>query len=151
MKLNKRQEAMLEKVLNGGTSTTKDKEFAEYCAEYCTAKGVKVTNLGDGKYELSKCKTAPKSTKKSAPKSKGVDIMDFEPCTFKDSDNYVWGGKRGYKAMRSAYCYAVQTNGKAKNLAEASKLGIEIDFDKKWADAKKKFESTFTYVKAADR
>jgi hypothetical protein len=109
-------------------------------------------------------KSAPKSSaKKTAPvtkaqtkvqtkkSAKGVDIADFEPCKFKDSDNYVWGGSKGYKAMRSAYCYASQTNGKAKDLAGARKLGITIDFDKAWNKSKAEFEKKYVYVKKEDR
>lgn len=98
--------------------------------------------------------TKKSSIKKTAPKvaePKTTKIADFEPCKFKDSDNYVWGGVRGYKAMRSAYCYAKQTGGKARNLEEAHKLGIEIDFDKAWKKAKTEFEKKYVYVKASDR
>lgn len=95
-------------------------------------------------------RTAEK-TKKTTTKSNTINIADFEPCKFKDSDNYVWGGVRGYKAMRSAYCYAKQTNGKARNLAEARELNIQIDFDKAWNKAKTEFEKKYKYVKAEDR
>lgn len=97
-------------------------------------------------------KTAPKTTaSKTEAKTVTMKLADFEPCKFKDSDHYVWGGARGYKAMRSAYCYAKQTKGQAKNLAEAKKLGFEIDFDKAWAKAKAEFEKKYVYVKAEDR
>lgn len=101
-------------------------------------------------------KTAKKSTAKTtAPKTEAktvsTKLADFEPCKFKDSDNYVWGGVKGYKAMRSAYCYAKQTKGQARNLADAKKLGFEIDFDKAWTKAKTEFEKKYVYVKAEDR
>lgn len=112
------------------------------------------------KTTTTKAQTTKKATKKSSAKktatktqkvTKGVSLADFEPCTFKGTDNYVWNGVRGYKAMRSAYCYAKQTNGKAKDLAGARKLGITIDFDKAWNKAKAEFEKKYVYVKAADR
>ena len=106
-----------------------------------TAKTAKTTS--------AKKSTASKTAK--VEKSVTTKITDFEPCTFKDSDNYVWGGVRGYKAMRSAYCYAKQTDGKARNLEEAHKLGIEIDFDKAWKKAKAEFEKKYVYVKASER
>lgn len=116
------------------------------------------TKVASTKKSTTKAKTkttkdAPKksSAKKTAPKSKGVDIMDFEPCKFKGTNNYVWNGVRGYKAMRSAYCYAVQTQGQAKDLAGARKIGVTIDFDKAWNKAKTEFEKKFHYVKAEDR
>ena len=115
-----------------------------------------LTTDSDGLVYQNARKDTPKpatksSPKKNTPKSKGVDIMDFEPCKFKGTDNYVWGGAKGYKTMRSAYCYACQTDGKAKNLAEAHKLGIQIDFDKTWKKSKAEFEKKFHYVKAEDR
>ena len=94
-------------------------------------------------------KTAPKTEKET--KTETTKITDFEPCKFKDSGNYVWGGVRGYKAMRSAYCYAKQTDGKARNLEEANKLGYKIDFDKKWKADKAAYEKKYVYVKASDR
>lgn len=123
-----------------------------------TAKSAKTTKATSTKKNAPKSEpksvaknTTKSSAKKTAPKSKGVDIMDFEPCKFKDTNNYVWGGAKGYKAMRSAYCYAKQTDGKAKNLADARKLGVTIDFDKAWGKAKAEFEKKFIYVKAEDR
>jgi len=96
--------------------------------------------------------SAKKTAPKSEPKTKAtMSIADFEPCKYKDSGNYVWNGVRGYKAMRSAYCYAKQTNGEAKNLAEARALGVTIDFDKAWNKAKAEFEKKYKYVKAEDR
>lgn len=99
----------------------------------------------------SKTTTKKSSAKKTAPKSAKLDIKDFEPCKYKGTDNYVWNGVRGYKAMRSAYCYAAQTNGQAKNLAEARALGVTIDFDKAWNKSKTEFEKKYKYVKASDR
>ena len=114
-----------------------------------TTKATNTTKVAPKKSSAKK--TAPVDSKEKATKSKGVNLLDFEPCKFKDSENYVWGGAKGYKAMRSAYCYAKQTNGKAKNLAEARKLGVQIDFDKAWAKAKSEFEKKYKYVKAEDR
>ena len=115
-----------------------------------------LTEDSDGLVYQNARKDTPKSEtkaspKKKTPKSKGVDIMDFEPCKYKGTDNYVWGGAKGYKTMRSAYCYASQTDGKAKNLGDVYKLGIQIDFDKAWKKSKAEFEKKFHYVKVVDR
>lgn len=123
-----------------------------------TAKSTKSTSKKTTK-ATSTTKVAPKksSAKKTAPvtdsksKKNTMNIADFEPCKFKDTDNYVWGGAKGYKAMRSAYCYAKQTDGKARNLAEARALGVTIDFDKAWNKAKSEFEKKYVYVKAENR
>ena len=121
------------------------------------AKPAKIAKTTSRKSTAKKSETTKKSsTKKTATVKKPVKtvsmkLADFEPCKFKDSDNYVWGGTHGYKAMRSAYCYAKQTDGKAKNLADAKALGYEIDFDKAWAKAKTEFEKKYVYVKASDR
>ena len=109
----------------------------------------KTTSTKTGKKSSAK-KTATKTAKVEV-KAISTKLADFEPCTFKDSGNYVWGGARGYKAMRSAYCYAKQTKGQARNLADAKKLGFEIDFDKAWNKAKAEFEKKYVYVKAEDR
>ena len=115
----------------------------------------KSTKKAQSTKKSSAKKTAPKKEATKTPSTKkatkGVNLADFEPCTFKDSDNYVWGGAKGYKSMRSAYCYAKQTNGKAKDLAGARKLGITIDFDKVWNKAKAEFEKKYVYVKKEDR
>lgn len=120
-----------------------------------TAKTSKKTTAPKKATKTTSTKTAKKTTaKQTAPKTEpkvSTKLADFEPCKFKDSDNYVWGGARGYKAMRSAYCYAKQTKGQAKNLADARKLGFEIDFDKAWNKAKAEFEKKYVYVKAEDR
>ncbi len=113
----------------------------------------KKTTKAPAKTSAKKSTTKKTPAKKTATKKSTTELMleDFEPCKFKDSDYYVWGGAKGYKAMRSAYCYASQTNGKAKDLAGARKLGVTIDFDKAWNKAKAEFEKKYTYVKAADR
>lgn len=113
----------------------------------------KSTKKTSAKTSAKKSTTTKSSAKKTATKKSTTELMleDFEPCKFKGTDNYVWNGVRGYKAMRSAYCYASQTNGKAKDLAGARKLGVTIDFDKAWNKAKAEFEKKYTYVKAADR
>lgn len=121
-----------------------------------TTKSAKTTTTKKSTPKSTTKTTTKTSAKKTAPKSEPktkatMSIADFEPCKYKDSGNYVWNGVRGYKAMRSAYCYAKQTNGKAKNLAEARVLGITVDFDKKWAKDKAEFEKKYKYVKAEDR
>jgi hypothetical protein len=118
-----------------------------------TAKSAKTTAKKAATKEAPKKSSAKKTAPVTETKSKKntMSIADFEPCKFKDTNNYVWGGAKGYKAMRSAYCYAKQTGGKARNLAEARALGVTIDFDKAWNKAKSEFEKKYVYVKAEDR
>ena len=125
------------------------KKSAVKSAKTTAKKTTKATSTKTVSKKTSAKKTAPVTETKS--KKNTMSITDFEPCKFKDSDNYVWGGVKGYKAMRSAYCYAKQTDGKARNLAEAQKLGVQIDFDKAWNKAKAEFEKKYAYVKAEDR
>ena len=130
-------------------TTTKSAPKTTKTTKTTTKKTATATKTTTKKSTASR--TAEKTTTKTTSKSNSMNIADFEPCKFKDSDNYVWGGVKGYKAMRSAYCYAKQTNGKARNLADARALGVQIDFDKAWNKAKAEFEKKYKYVKAEDR
>lgn len=121
-KLNKRHENMMEKIINGGTSTTTDKEFATYLKDNYKLYHIVVTDLGD-KYELklgakkettSTAKKAPQTTNSSnGKKSEELRIweykgtVDFKKATLKTllpyfepkkyDGNYRWGTKHdGY-------------------------------------------------------
>ena len=88
------------------------------------------------------------ATPNEAPKTKhSTKLSDYEPK--KNDGFYNWAS---YKAKRSDYCYAVATNGKYLGCYDNGKKVVDFaDIEKKYADAKKKFEAKYHYTKKADR
>lgn len=83
-------------------------------------------------------------------KSKKLNISDFEPKGSKSAKGYEnW---RSYDAQRTRYCYYVATNGKHFGCYENGKKVVEFsDIEKKYKEAKKKYEAKYHYVKKDDR
>lgn len=86
-----------------------------------------------------------------------TNIKDYEPK--KVGGFYKWGKKgdtvksRNYRAMMTAYCYAVATKGKALGCYD-SKGNKICDFDEikaAYEKAKAAFQKAYPYVKTADR
>ena len=92
--------------------------------------------------------TANEGKKPSTPKTKhSTNIKDYEPK--KNDGFYNWNS---YKAKRTDYCYAVATNGKYLGCYENGKEVVKFeDIEKKYYEAKKKFEAKYIYTKKADR
>ena len=91
--------------------------------------------------------TANEGKKPSTPTKHSTNLKDYEP---KKTDGfYNWAS---YKAKRTDYCYAVATNGKHLDCYENGKKVVEFaDIEKKYYEAKKKFETKYKYTKKADR
>ena len=121
--------------------TKKEKEFALFLAK----------TLVEAMKETS---TSPASGRKSATANEGTsaakystNLKDYEPK--KNDGFYNWAS---YKAKRTDYCYAVATNGKHLDCYEKGKKVVEFsDIEKKYYEAKKKFEAKYKYTKIADR
>ena len=81
-----------------------------------------------------------------APKY-SMKLADYEP---KKTDGfYNWAS---YKAKRTDYCYAVATNGQYLDCYKNGKKVVEFsDIEKKYYEAKKKFEAKYKYTKKEDR
>ena len=178
-KLNKRHENMIEKIINGGTSTTTDKKFATHLKN--NYKDILVTDLGDGKYELKLGAKSTKSTKKNAPKNTEEETkelriweykgkVDFTKATLnvllpyfepkKYDGHYRWGNmkhdgynQKSYCGRRKAFCVYMATDGKYWDSQKAYDAGIRIDYSEggTYKKAKAEFEKKFKYVKKEDR
>ena len=90
--------------------------------------------------------TATAKTTAAAPKY-STKLSDYEPK--KNDGFYNWAS---YKAKRTDYCYAVATNGQYLDCYKNGKKVVEFsDIEKKYYEAKKKFEAKYQYVKVTDR
>ena len=91
------------------------------------------------------------ATPNEAPKTKySTKLSDYEPKGEKTAKGYTnWNS---YCSKRSDYCYAVATNGKYLGCYENGKKVVNFDdIEKKYNEAKAKFNAKYTYVKKADR
>ena len=95
-----------------------------------------------------KSATANEGKKTTTPATKhSMKLADYEPK--KNDGFYNWAS---YKAKRTDYCYAVATNGKYLGCYENGKKVVEFaDIEKKYNEAKKKYEAKFVYIKKENR
>lgn len=126
--------------------TQKEKEFAMFLAN-AVVEAMKATSANPVSANKGrKSATANEGKKPETPKH-SMKITDYEPK--KNDGFYNWAS---YKAKRSDYCYAVATNGKYLGCYENGKKVVEFaDIEKKYYEAKKKFEAKFVYIKKENR
>lgn len=85
-----------------------------------------------------------------------TSLKDYEPKKGADG-HYIWGRKtdtvksKNYRAMQTAYCYAVATKGQALTSGEAHNLGIEVDYENAYNKAKADFKKKYVYVAKKER
>lgn len=89
----------------------------------------------------------PNEPKKNEKTKYSMKLADYEPK--KNGGFYNW---YSYDANRTKYSYAVATNGKHLDCYENGKKVVEFaDIEKKYKEAKAKFEAKYKYIKKADR
>lgn len=155
-KMNKRHEKMMENILNGGVSTTSDKEFVEYLRKDAHITTIVIEDTFDGKYKLYFANSAaviPSSTPKGAPSDeeeiKELRIweykgkVDFTKATLKVllpyfepkkyDGFYRWGNmkhdgynQKSYVGRRKAFCVYMATDGKYWDKDKAKKNGFDF-------------------------
>ena len=97
-----------------------------------------------------------KTTKTKQAAKYSTALKDYEPKKGADG-HYIWGRKtdtvksKNYRAMQTAYCYAVATKGKAITSGECVKLGIEVDYENAYNKAKAEFKKKYVYVAKKER
>lgn len=123
--------------------TNKEKEFAMFLA-----KAVVEAMKAETTTPVSANKGRKSATHNEAPKTKhSMKLADYEPK--KNDGFYNWAS---YKAKRTDYCYAVATNGKYLGCYENGKEVVKFeDIEKKYYEAKKKYEAKFVYIKKENR
>lgn len=145
------QKEMLQQLLN--TTTDIRKDIADLTSRVSTLEKGNKPQSGRGNA------TQPKVEEKVNLKQTlySTNIKDYEPK--KVDGFYKWGKKgdtvksRNYRAMMTAYCYAVATKGKALSCYD-SKGNKICDFDEikgAYEKAKTAFQKAYPYVKTADR
>lgn len=123
-------------------------------AEPTTAKATK-KSTSRGNANESKQTETPKTPKKQTTKY-STSLKDYEPKKGADG-HYIWGRKsdtvksKNYRAMQTAYCYAVATKGQALTSGEAHNLGIEVDYENAYNKAKADFKKKYVYVAKKER
>ena len=88
----------------------------------------------------------------SGAKKYSTDLKDYEPKKDKDG-HYNW---TSYNSKRTAYCYAVVTDGNCNSNpydTAWAKAGNKVDYSPEGAykKAKAEFEATYKRIKKADR
>ena len=149
------QKEMLQQLLNATTDIRKD--IADLTSRVNTLEKGNSPKTAKGKGNA--VAVQPKVEEKVSLKQTlySTNIKDYEPK--KVNGFYKWGKKgdtvksRNYRAMMTAYCYAVATKGKA--LACYDSKGNKVcDFDEikgAYEKAKAAFQKAYPYTKMADR
>ena len=129
--------------------TKKEKEFANYLVN-SLVEALKASNTTSVSANKGRKSATPNEAKKPETSKHSMKLTDYEPKGEKTEKGYTnWAS---YKAKRSDYCYAVATNGKYLGCYENGKKVVEFDdIEKKYNEAKKKYEAKYHYVKKADR
>ena len=95
-------------------------------------------------------------TKEKEATKYSTSLKDYEPKKGEDG-HYIWGKKndtvksKHYRAMQTAYCYAVATKGQALTSKECLDLGLTVDYEKAYNKAKADFKKKYVYVAKNDR
>ncbi len=149
--MTKNYQTIMQDTLNSFVSSDAFKDTVRSIVREEIGSTVQPPKKGNGNNKVVEEKVSLKQTLYS------TNIKDYEPK--KVNGNYKWGKKgdtvksRNYRAMMTAYCYAVATKGKA--LACYDSKGNKVcDFDEvkgAYEKAKAAFQKAYPYVKMADR
>jgi hypothetical protein len=129
--------------------TKKQKEFANYLVETLVKamKETTATPVSANKGRKSATPNEEPKPKKPTKAKYSTDIKDYEPK--KNGKFYNWAS---YKAQRTKYCYAYATSGRAVGCFENGERYCTFEqIADEYAEAKKKFEKKYKYVKKADQ